>query len=462
MSRKTSALAWLFASTSTVMPAAAKAHGAFPEPVDVLTRASAPLEVVLATNFGVLVSRDAGATWEWICEDAFGSFRVSRYALGPDGTIFVASVDGLFAGNLSTCGFARASGAIAGHDVTDVAVDAVDPQHVYAVGVAPTDGGTGTTSVAFESIDRGATFAILPGFPQDFAAIPAAMRVAADGRSIYVLGTMEISTLPSPRMAIRLGGAAGFSLIDLSALAPNNLTRIQIDPTDSRHVFFVASGAQEDVLYESTAAGASPIERLRIADYFLGLAFGSTAQTLFVGARDAQKLFRSDDGGKSFSTIVGTPRFACLATQGNVLWGCTNWEADTYAMGRSRDRGTTWGGALRFEDVPDRIASCLTGGCQSSLEWLCSKVCSGAVDAGGFPGLEIGRESPEARDAASDSPVDGEPDTDVPDSAREPPRDDDGCFCAAALSAGGGAAEFLGGIAFLFLHLCRQRRRGSP
>ena len=39
-------------------------------------------DVVLATNFGMIISEDDGATWQWTCEQVETSFGY-LYAVGP-------------------------------------------------------------------------------------------------------------------------------------------------------------------------------------------------------------------------------------------------------------------------------------------------------------------------------------------------------------------------------------------
>src|SRR5262245_60647608 len=56
------ALLGLLASAET-----AHANGALPASLGILLPADKPQEVVLATNFGLIISRDAGATWLWTC-----------------------------------------------------------------------------------------------------------------------------------------------------------------------------------------------------------------------------------------------------------------------------------------------------------------------------------------------------------------------------------------------------------
>src|SRR6266850_6434690 len=49
-------------------PRAARANGAFPESYQLFLPADRPDQIVLATNFGLIISDDAGATWTWTCE----------------------------------------------------------------------------------------------------------------------------------------------------------------------------------------------------------------------------------------------------------------------------------------------------------------------------------------------------------------------------------------------------------
>src|SRR5688572_27760483 len=45
----------------------ARANGALPGSFGILLPATRPHDVVLATNFGIIISEDDGATWQWTC-----------------------------------------------------------------------------------------------------------------------------------------------------------------------------------------------------------------------------------------------------------------------------------------------------------------------------------------------------------------------------------------------------------
>ncbi len=64
------ALAWVHAPV-------ARANGRFPTSNQIVfSPANADL-IVLRATFGILVSRDGGTTWTWLCEDALGIARTT-------------------------------------------------------------------------------------------------------------------------------------------------------------------------------------------------------------------------------------------------------------------------------------------------------------------------------------------------------------------------------------------------
>src|SRR5262245_8920761 len=75
-------LALIVAALVTGTPVVARGDGAFPAGQGVLVPADRPQEIVLVTNFGVVLSEDAGATWTWSCEQDANALGV-LYQLGP-------------------------------------------------------------------------------------------------------------------------------------------------------------------------------------------------------------------------------------------------------------------------------------------------------------------------------------------------------------------------------------------
>ena len=70
------------AALAIAAPARARADGAFPAGEAVLVPADRPQEIILATNFGIVITDDAGQTWSWSCERDENAFAF-LYQLGP-------------------------------------------------------------------------------------------------------------------------------------------------------------------------------------------------------------------------------------------------------------------------------------------------------------------------------------------------------------------------------------------
>jgi hypothetical protein len=61
------------AAFTLLLTGSAAANGRFPKAQQIVTApGSGGKTIFLRATFGVLVSRDAGATWSWICEQAIG------------------------------------------------------------------------------------------------------------------------------------------------------------------------------------------------------------------------------------------------------------------------------------------------------------------------------------------------------------------------------------------------------
>jgi hypothetical protein len=132
---------------------AARANGAFPDSQAVLTPADRPQHITLVTNFGLILSRDAGATWAWSCETDSNAYG-TRYQLTPlprDRLFTVANLALAYSDD-GTCSWQTARGALADLPITDAYVDPDDPDRVLAV-AAPQ-----SMYSLFASSDGGATF----------------------------------------------------------------------------------------------------------------------------------------------------------------------------------------------------------------------------------------------------------------------------------------------------------------
>src|SRR5438477_581061 len=122
------ALAAAALAVALAVPGEAHANGAFPDSQSVLTPGDPPREIVLVTNFGILLSEDAGGSWLWSCEQAESSYGTLYITVGTaDMTPGLArSADGGAHWSTSLLG-----GDLGPGTLRIVGVDPVEPGRVF-------------------------------------------------------------------------------------------------------------------------------------------------------------------------------------------------------------------------------------------------------------------------------------------------------------------------------------------
>ena len=104
-----------------------------------ITPSDRPAEIILATNFGLVLSEDAGQSWQWSCErDANAYGILYQQGPAPRHRLFTVAGDKLVFSDDGSCGWQTAAGALAAQLVTDAFPDPNDADHVLAIGY---DGG---------------------------------------------------------------------------------------------------------------------------------------------------------------------------------------------------------------------------------------------------------------------------------------------------------------------------------
>src|SRR5690242_4023849 len=89
----------------------ALANGAFPDSQAVITPADRPLEILLATNFGLVTSIDGGRSWTWSCEqDPNGKRNLYQLGAPPGRRLFARDASGLVFTDDRGCHWTAATG----------------------------------------------------------------------------------------------------------------------------------------------------------------------------------------------------------------------------------------------------------------------------------------------------------------------------------------------------------------
>jgi MYXO-CTERM domain-containing protein len=409
------------------------ADGAFPDSMRILLPPDHPEQVMVGTNFGLLVSSDGGGHFRLVCEEAItrGGENVTQYQLGPGGTIYAVTSNELDR-STDACGWSAAAGTWKDPFLTDAFADPATAGHLYALALIPEAGGS--VSALFESRDDGRTFAD---------------PIYRGGAGVFLTGVESALTAPGtlyvtgfdfrakePMLARSRDGGRTFDMKSLAPILGTGEVRLAaVDPADAKIIYYRVLDVDGDKLAISRDGG----ETARVALALTGemTAFLRRADgTLLVGTR-LEGAFRSTDGGATFAPWPEAPHLRGLAERSGVIYAVADNAVDPFALGSSTD-GRTWTPLLRFQGICGVLA------CSAAVRDTCAPAWARLVQ---LLGIDATCAAPP--DAGVDAPGP------VPDAAVQPPAQK-GCACAS-----GGASRAPGALpsAVILLALLRRRRR---
>ncbi len=325
----------------------ARADGAFPNALSILTPAQLPNETLLATNFGLVMSFDHDQTWIWSCEQPQNSFA-TLYQMGPPplNRIYAISPTSLITTDDSSCTWnASASGAV------DAFVDPTNQNRVLAVVAKSADVGSIYTVV--ESADAGTTFPQLRYTAAAGDHITGVEIARSDPQTIYL--TLTSGAAYTPKVAVTSNGGTSWTLHDLER---QPASRHLQHPAGRRRsdqpqklILRVGSGAGE-ALAISTDSGVSATTPLT----FPGGVFTAFARMPSGLAhrgrrrRDHQRRLSLDRRRRLRSTqLPAVPfTFKAMSARGTTLYAALDNMTDPFAIETSGDEGMTWRPLMRF------------------------------------------------------------------------------------------------------------------
>lgn len=333
------------------LPRLAAADGAFPDSLQLLLPVDRPREMFLATNFGLLITEDDGATWRWVCEQAIAT-AASRYQLGapPANALYAVAPTGLVASFDGACSWALAGGASDGGGITDAFPDPNDPMHVVATFALARDGGSFAQAVV-ESRDGGRSFGG-PLYVAPEGTLLTGLELARSSpKTLYLTAvSYDAKTVAHPLVGRSTDGGAGFTLVDLSAVLGADSPRLAaVDPVDPKRIYLRASGESADRLAISSDGGAT----VRVAFALSGRmsAFLRRADGTLIVTGANGDFASSSDGGMSFAKRPGAPHVRALAERDGRLYVAADNLVDGYAVGASDDGGASFQPRLRFDQL---------------------------------------------------------------------------------------------------------------
>lgn len=385
----------------------AHANGRFPESNGLVFAPSEPDLVMLRATFGLIVSRDRGKTWDWVCERSVGLAGVEdpMYAVTPDGTMISSTFQGLALSRDKACNWSFAGGALTNLVMIDLTSRPSTPGTVVAF-ASSYDGQDDAglvffKSTLFETKDEGKTFAAL-GPSLDPTLLGETVDVtASDPDRVYV-------------SALRNPGTAATAFLLTSRDHAKTFEENPIALVNSERAAFIAAvdPTNADRVYVRTSNALDAPSRLIVTDDA-----GKTFRTIYTGTGPLPGFALSKDGKKVW---IGGPRegvrvasttdyafvqkstveIGCLTLADDGLWACSN-EKSGFVVGRSSDEGATFEAKLHFCDIRGPLAcavgstqhtECVLGGTASnrSPPWPPQKAALGCGSDTSDAGLDAG------------------------------------------------------------------------
>lgn len=370
----------LAVTLATLAAPPAAANGKFPAAGQIVVDPGDPAQVFVRTTFGILVSRDAGQAFDWICESGAGyAGNVDPgIAVTGSGAVLAGISDGLLVGRDAGCGFALAGGAIAGQPIADVSVSKSDPTIAIALSSAATG------NAVFLSMDDAATWT-----PAG-AALPPTFRgltldaAPSDPSRIYVSGLDE-SAGNAAALARTLDAGATWEILPIPPAGGRAPYLAAVDPVDPAIVYVRLDGTPGTLLV-SRDAGASWTSVFTIPGYIQAFALSPDGKTVLAGGR-MDGVWRAPATTYAFER-VSAMGVQCLSWSGADVYAC----GSTFAVGRSTDMGSTFTPLLRLECVRGPLAcdAATTVGAKCPGEWPALRIKIGSMycadGAGGSSG----------------------------------------------------------------------------
>jgi MYXO-CTERM domain-containing protein len=350
----------------------ARANGRDPYTSTITFRAGNEQHIVAGMTFGVLLSQDGGASWQWMCETAvgYGGMYDPDYVYTGSGAIFATTFDGLKVMR-DGCNFVATPPGMTFVSKTELGPDG-------AIYFTAADGNVGDSKI-YKSTNDGISFptSANPGQAGDWWSSLAT--APSNANRLYVTGyRLDLSNPKVFLLYTSADGGASFTPMTMNGIdtySPNSVIElVGVDASDqpnSDQTVYVKvtfeTGSDGDSIYKSTNAGQTWTKLLSKKSNF-GLAFlarkggGCVAGTRELGA------WYSQNCDTSWTELTNAPHIGCLyENSAGEVWACTQNYAspqlgissDGYGIMKSTDLAT-WTGVLKYQDIQSPVA-CAAG-----------------------------------------------------------------------------------------------------
>lgn len=339
----------MMALVSLCITRAALANGRFPQAQIIETVPSRAGETVfLRTTFGILVSRDAGKTWRWICERALGYEGTwdPPIAVTRDGRLWVGLERGLVS-TLDGCAVDRVA-ELEGETIADLTADPHGDM-LWAITGSPDK-----RNAIWRRAPTG-TWERMGFAPENIHLMTIEVAPSRFSR-VYVTG----QPYGEVRGQIFRSDDGGKTLhANANALSDSGpLFIAAIDPVDPSRVLLRHLHAAGSALLLTTDAGKTLTPVLEMKSAMFGFAKSTDGRTYWAGSGlEEDGIYRSTDRGKHFERVSQHGVLCLHEAPGDRLFVCENgFKLGAPAIGLSTDEGRTVRAIASFGDVEGPVA----------------------------------------------------------------------------------------------------------
>ena len=338
----------------------AHANGRYPKADQLQIAPDDPEFLAVRTTFGLLVSRDSGRNWDWICERAVGYSGVQDPTLGlmANGTLIASLSEGIARTADRGCKWAFSNAPLSGSPVIDLTVRRDEPSHALALVWDAQPLGYGSRVLASE--DNGQSF-VPYGSSIDPAVLVTTLDVAATNpHRVYASGTRSVDGVRSALLFTSNDDGAHWSeyALPFDPKIEQGVYIAAVDPEDADTVYLRTSSATVSRLLVSHDGG----ERVSVvhSGSLLAFALSPDGKQLYFGGEDG--LYSGPSRAPQFERRA-TVRVLCLAATTDTLYACSD-EYSGFTVGASHDDGFTFEPLLHLKTVRGPLA-CSADQCES-------------------------------------------------------------------------------------------------
>jgi hypothetical protein len=361
-------------AAATLSAREAAANGRYPASTQIVfsTDPADPDLIVVRATYGLLISRDNGTTWRWLCESALGVPSVSvedpSVGLTANDALVVGLVEGLEVSRGASggaapdlgCNFGCTGGPLAGLSIVDLAVRPDAPDTAFALSSSYVFGDSGAIAMldnrVWQTTDDAADWT-QRGVAIDPTISVTTIDVApSDPARLYVSGTRGFGSMRTASLFVSTDGGESWTERPLPFDPTTDVSVFigAVDPKVADRVYLRSSGVSR--LLVTSDAGQSFQVPLTLTGQMLGFAIAPDGSKVYAGSIEDGLLVGTpaSDAGLAFHR-VSSIHVGCLATRGDELWACSD-EPSGFSVGVSSSDGAQFASRLQEDGLASAIA----------------------------------------------------------------------------------------------------------